>query len=72
MMFKTPFSLALAAVLLTGTLQAAAQELPLPNAQFRDWNQKHGGPALWDIAQNGYAAEQVCDAAPPAPCATFR
>ncbi|MCC2972139.1 erythromycin esterase family protein [Massilia sp. IC2-476] len=60
---------ALAAVLLTATLQAAAQELPLRNSQFRDWNREQGGPALWLTSLNGYTAEQVCDAAAPAPCA---
>lgn len=68
-MTNTRLTHALAAVLLTGTLQAAAQELPLPNPQLRDWNQKQGGPALWKTGLNGYLAEQVCDAAPPAPCA---
>jgi hypothetical protein len=56
-------------VLLTGTLQAAALELPLHNPQFRDWDSAHGGLALWYVNLKGYAAEQVCDAAPPTPCA---
>lgn len=59
----------LAALLLTATLQAAAQELPLPNQQLRDWDREQGGPALWSTTLQGFAAEQVCDAAPPAPCA---
>lgn len=68
-MFKNRSTRALAAVLLTGTLQAAAQELPLPNPQLRDWDRELGGPALWHTSLAGYVAEQVCDAAPPAPCA---
>ncbi len=61
--------LALAAVLLTGILHATAQELPLDNPHLRDWDPERGGPALWLTNRNGYAAEPVCDAAPPAPCA---
>jgi erythromycin esterase len=67
-MFKIRLTRALVAVLLTGTLQAAAQELPLHNPQFRDWDREHGGPALWHMSLKGYVAEQVCDAAAPAPC----
>ena len=68
-MFDTRSARVLAAVLLTGTLQATAQELSLHNPQFRDWDREHGGPAGWFMNLKGYAAEQVCDAAPPAPCA---
>lgn len=68
-MFKTLATRAFVAALLTGTVLAVAQELPLDNPQFRDWDSAHGRPALWYVNLKGYAAEQVCDAAPPAPCA---
>lgn len=68
-MFQTRSSRAFGAMLLTATLHVAAQELPLQNPQLRDWDREQGGPALWKANLKGYAAEQLCDAAPPAPCA---
>jgi len=68
-MFKSLLSRALAAVLLAATLQAGAQELLLPNPQWRTWDAEHGGPALWKSSLKGYVAEQMCDAAPAASCA---
>lgn len=60
----------LTAALLFLTLGVAvAQELPLHNPQLRDWDQERSGPALWHTTLKGYVAEQLCDAAPPAPCA---
>lgn len=68
-MFENLLARTCAAVLFTGTMQVAAQELPLQNSEFRDWESADGIPALWYVNLKGYAAVQVCDAAPTAPCA---